>query len=85
MAAASSHDGPGARSWLSGLIWREFYFMILHHHPRVVSHAFRAQFDGIRFPNREDWFQAWCRGRTGYPLVDAAMRQINGTGYMHNR
>jgi len=84
-AAASSHGGPGAQAWLSELIWREFYFMILHHHPRVVSHAFRSQYDGIRFPNREDWFQAWCQGRTGYPLVDAAMRQINLTGYMHNR
>ncbi len=84
VAAALSRDGPGASTWLSELIWRA-YFMILHHHPRVVSHAFHAQFDGIRFPNREDWFLAWCQGRTGYPLVDAAMRQINGTGYMHNR
>ena len=85
VAAAASRDEPGARTWLSELIWREFYFMILHHHPRVVSHAFRAQFDSLRFSNREDWYRAWCQGRTGYPLVDAAMRQINGTGYMHNR
>ena len=85
VAAAVSRGGPGSTTWLSELIWREFYFMILHHHPRVVSHAFRPQLDGIQFPNREDWFQAWCEGRTGYPLVDAAMRQINGTGYMHNR
>jgi deoxyribodipyrimidine photo-lyase len=81
VAAASSDQGPGAQTWLSELIWREFYFMILHHHPRIVNRAFRAELDAIRFPNREDWFQAWCEGRTGYP----AMRQINEIGYMHNR
>ena len=82
---ARSRRGPGADTWLSELVWRDFYFMILHHHPHVVTHAFHPELDGIQYPNREDLFAAWCEARTGYPLVDAAMRQINQTGYMHNR
>lgn len=78
-------QNPGAQTWLSELIWRDFYFMILHHHPHVAQRAFRAEFEGLRFPNDESLFAAWREGRTGYPLVDAAMRQINRTGYMHNR
>jgi deoxyribodipyrimidine photo-lyase len=75
----------GAAVWLSELIWRDFYFMILYHHPRVVSHSFRPEYDGIRFPNNPDLFSAWREARTGYPLIDAAMRQLNSSGYMHNR
>jgi deoxyribodipyrimidine photo-lyase len=78
----------GAAIWLSELIWRDFYFMILHHHPHVVEHAFKPAYDKIVFEDGEtatQHFQAWCDGRTGYPLVDAAMRQLNRTGYMHNR
>jgi len=82
---ARERGGEGAATWLSELIWREFYFMILHHHPGVVDHAFRTEYDGIRYPGSEAHFQAWCEGRTGYPLVDAGMRQLNSTGYMHNR
>ncbi len=85
MRAVQGNPGEGARVFLSELIWREFYFMILHHHPRVVEHAFRMQYDRLPFANREDLFQAWCQGLTGYPLVDAAMRQLNQAGYMHNR
>lgn len=77
--------GDGAATWLSELVWRDFYFMILHHHPRVVNHAFKPAYDAIRWPNDQALFDAWCAGRTGYPIVDAAMRQINQTGYMHNR
>ncbi|MBX9903440.1 MAG: DNA photolyase family protein [Burkholderiales bacterium] len=77
--------GEGAATWLSELVWRDFYFMILHHHPRVVTHAFKPAYDAIRWPNDKTLFDAWCTGRTGYPIVDAAMRQINQTGYMHNR
>ncbi len=80
--------GRGAQTWLSELIWREFYFMILHHHPRVVAQAFKPAYDAIEWAAGQAAdadFQAWCEGRTGYPLVDAAMRQINQTGYMHNR
>jgi deoxyribodipyrimidine photo-lyase len=77
--------GKGAQVWLAELIWREFFHMILFHHPRVAQHAFRTEFDAIAWENREDYFQAWCEGRTGYPIVDAAMRQLNQTGFMHNR
>jgi deoxyribodipyrimidine photo-lyase len=78
-------SGEGPATWLSELVWRDFYFMILHHHPHVVSRAFKPAYDAIRWPNDERLFAAWCEGRTGYPIVDAAMRQLNQTGYMHNR
>jgi deoxyribodipyrimidine photo-lyase len=80
--------GNGAAVWLSELIWRDFYCMILHHHPHVVGHAFKPAYDTIAWESgdhAEQLFSAWCDGRTGYPLVDAAMRQLNLTGYMHNR
>jgi deoxyribodipyrimidine photo-lyase len=83
--AACARASRGAALWLSELTWRDFYFMILYHHPHVVERAFRVECDALRFENRGEWFAAWCEGRTGYPLVDAAMRQINRTGYMHNR
>lgn len=89
MLAAYAHaraaQSAGAASWLSELIWREFYQQILYHHPHVVSRAFRPQFDRIAWEDDDAAFAAWCEGRTGYPLVDAAMAQINQTGYMHNR
>ena len=78
-------DSEGAATWLSELIWREFYAQILHHHPHVVGHAFRPEYDRLQFEDRPQWLQAWKRGMTGYPLVDAAMRQLSSTGYMHNR
>ena len=80
--------GRGAEIWLSELIWRDFYFHILHHNPHVVTRAFKPKWDAIRWDTGADadaLFAAWCEGRTGYPLVDAAMRQLNQTGYMHNR
>jgi deoxyribodipyrimidine photo-lyase len=78
--------GVGAETWLSELIWRDFYFMILHHHPHVATdHTFKPEFDKIAWPGTDAHFLAWCEGQTGYPLVDAAMRQLNQTGYMHNR
>ncbi|HSN40729.1 MAG TPA: deoxyribodipyrimidine photo-lyase [Burkholderiales bacterium] len=83
--AACLDAGRGAQAWLNELVWRDFYFMILHHNPGVVGHAFRPEYDALEFPNDKTLFAAWCEGRTGYPLVDAAMRQINRTGYMHNR
>jgi deoxyribodipyrimidine photo-lyase len=78
----------GAEVWLSELIWREFYHQILHHHPHVVKSAFKREYDAIAWEHgklAKQHFAAWCEGRTGYPLVDAAMAQINQTGYMHNR
>ena len=78
--------GASAETWLSELVWRDFYFMILQHHPRIAEgHAFKPEFDAIVWPGSGVNFQFWCEGRTGYPLVDAAMRQLNQTGYMHNR
>lgn len=82
---ALSRGGDGAQTWLSELIWREFYAQVLWHHPRVVNHAFRPELDTLPFPSNPEKFSAWCEARTGYPLVDAAMRQINLSGYMHNR
>jgi len=82
---AASVQSQGGDAWLSELIWREFYFAVLQHFPHVVERAFKPDYDAIRFPNPEGHFQAWCEARTGFPLVDAAMRQINSTGYMHNR
>jgi deoxyribodipyrimidine photo-lyase len=77
--------GEGAETWLSELVWREFYQMLLWHYPGTVSHAFQTRFDAIAWPNPAGHFDAWCQARTGYPIVDAAMRQLEQTGYMHNR
>jgi deoxyribodipyrimidine photo-lyase len=78
----------GASVWLSELIWRDFYVQILANFPRVAAGSFKPEYDTITWeqgPQAQVLFQAWCEGRTGYPLVDAAMLQINQTGYMHNR
>ncbi|MEO5670239.1 MAG: deoxyribodipyrimidine photo-lyase [Ramlibacter sp.] len=83
----------GAATWLSELIWREFYFQVLANFPHVADEhgwgrSFKPEYDAIRWetgPAADALFAAWCEGRTGYPLVDAAMGQINRTGYMHNR
>lgn len=79
----------GATIWLSELIWRDFYFMILANHPRLASGAsFKPEYDKIQWESgkyAQRLFKAWCEGKTGYPLVDAAMRQLNSSGYMHNR
>jgi deoxyribodipyrimidine photo-lyase len=78
----------GAAVWLGELIWRDFYFQILSNFPHVAQGAYKREYDAIQWeqgPHAEVLFKAWCEGRTGYPLVDAAMAQINQTGYMHNR
>jgi deoxyribodipyrimidine photo-lyase len=78
----------GAEVWLSELVWREFFQQVLHHHPHVAGHAFKREYDKIRWEggkHAQGWFEAWCAGRTGYPLIDAAMRQLLHTGWMHNR
>ena len=83
---ARNHANAGSQTWLSELIWRDFYFQILHHHPQVAAgKAYKAEFENLPFPNDIALFKAWCEGKTGYPLIDAAMRQINSTGFMHNR
>ncbi len=85
---AAQFGSEGAAVWLSELIWRDFYFQILSHHPHVVTHSFKPEYDAIAWeagPQADALFDAWCEGRTGYPLVDAAMLQLLQTGYMHNR
>ncbi|MGA9637010.1 cryptochrome/photolyase family protein [Flavobacterium sp.] len=71
--------------FLSELIWREFFMQILFHFPKVVTHNFKSSYDGIQWRNNEAEFERWCSGNTGYPMVDAGMRELNATGYMHNR
>jgi deoxyribodipyrimidine photo-lyase len=75
----------GAETWLNELIWREFYLAILYHFPHVRQRNFRPQYDAIPWDNDERAFEAWRQGRTGYPIVDAAMRQLVESGWMHNR
>ncbi|MBV1775587.1 DNA photolyase family protein [Burkholderiaceae bacterium DAT-1] len=82
---ALQHQDEGSQTWLSELIWRDFYQQILWHRPDVVEHAFKPEYDALPFPNDPALFKAWCDGQTGYPIVDAAMRQLNRTGFMHNR
>jgi deoxyribodipyrimidine photo-lyase len=72
-------------SWLNELIWREFYMMILYHFPHVVNGAFKPSYNNIPWTNNEHHFQLWCNGKTGYPIVDAGMHELNQTGFMHNR
>lgn len=71
--------------WLNELIWREFYHMILWHFPQVATQAFKPAYDRVQWLNDEQEFARWCEGTTGYPIVDAGMRELNETGYMHNR
>jgi deoxyribodipyrimidine photo-lyase len=77
--------GPSDEVFLSELIWREFFMQILFHFPKVLDQNFKPKYNGVAWLNRADDFGLWCEGKTGYPLVDAGMRQLNATGYMHNR
>ena len=74
-----------SETFLSELIWREFFMQIIFHFPHVVTKNFRPKYDGIQWVNNKEDYDNWCQGKTGYPLVDAGMRQLNETGYMHNR
>jgi deoxyribodipyrimidine photo-lyase len=83
---ASSPEGrQGVQTWLNELIWREFYTSILYHFPHVLRRSFRAQMENIPWRNPVEDFQAWTNGRTGFPVVDAAMRQLEEIGWVHNR
>ncbi len=84
-AVAQEALAQKADKWLSELAWREFYMMILWHFPHTTDHSFKPAYDHIKWRNNETDFKAWCTGKTGYPLVDAGMRQLNETGFMHNR
>src|SRR5205085_11289057 len=87
--AARERTSAGAATWLKELVWREFYFQVLANFAQVArGESFRPEYDRIAWlqgPEADARFAAWCEGRTGYPLVDAAMLQLNTTGYMHNR
>lgn len=78
---ALSHN----ETWLNELIWREFFMQILFHFPKVVNYCFKEKYENIVWRNNEAEFEKWCNGETGYPIVDAGMRQLNQTGQMHNR
>lgn len=84
-AAATPVARQGAEAWLNELIWREFYITILYYFPHVLRESFRSELRHIAWENDETKYTAWCEGRTGYPVVDAAMRQLKATGWMHNR
>jgi deoxyribodipyrimidine photo-lyase len=81
----SEEAGASLQTWRQELAWREFYKQVLAHWPQVVTEPFRPGFGNFEWENRQDLWQAWCEGMTGYPIVDAAMRQLNQTGWMHNR
>jgi deoxyribodipyrimidine photo-lyase len=83
--ASGAQARTGARTWLTELIWREFYQSILYHFPHVLQQSFRADLQAIHWDDDEAAFAAWCEGHTGYPVVDAGMRQLAHTGWMHNR
>jgi deoxyribodipyrimidine photo-lyase len=83
---AHHKGGAGALTWLNELIWREFYQMLLHHHPQLaLGQSFKPYLNAINYTKSTEKFTAWCEARTGFPLIDAAMLQLNQTGYMHNR
>jgi deoxyribodipyrimidine photo-lyase len=85
VAAAFPGRAGGAWKWIDELIWREVYSAILEEHPHVLVRSFRPEYQAVLWEDDEDLFRAWCEGRTGYPFVDAAMRQLEREGWMHNR
>jgi deoxyribodipyrimidine photo-lyase len=78
-------DAEGIQGWLSELIWRDFYFQIIYNRPSAAQQSFKPEYVALQWENDEALFKAWCEARTGFPIIDAAMRQINQTGFMHNR
>ena len=74
-----------SNKWLNELIWRDFYASILYHFPEVENKAFKKKYDGIVWENNQEYFAKWCNGETGYPIIDAGMKQLNESGFMHNR
>ena len=83
--AGGKASRDNAQVWLDELIWRDFYLQILHYFPHVLGNNFRSKYDAVVWRDDKAEFAAWCAGQTGYPIVDAAMRQMNETGWMHNR
>ena len=85
MRAGMSHKSIGAKTWVSEIIWRDFYQTILDAFPHVAIGPFKPEYKKIKWRGKEEYFKAWCEGQTGFPIVDAAMRCMNQTGLMHNR
>lgn len=85
LAGARGEQVTSIEAFLTELIWREFYQQVLYFHPHTTDHAYLPQFEKVAWENRTDLFTRWCQGETGYPIVDAAMKQLNETGWMHNR
>ncbi len=85
LAKVEGKEKEGIETFISEIIWRDFYFQILDHFPHVEKESFKPEYRVLSWENREDYFEAWKNGRTGFPIVDAAMRQLNQTGWMHNR
>jgi deoxyribodipyrimidine photo-lyase len=85
LADAAFGEATGRSAFLRELVWREFYYHVLWHRPDVETRAFLPRFRALPWQNREDWFARWKAGETGYPIVDAGMRQLAQTGWMHNR
>lgn len=84
-AMVKAASGNNKETFFNELIWREFFMQILWHFPHTVTKSFRPKYDNIKWRNNEKEFKAWCEGKTGYPIVDAGMRELNATGHMHNR
>ncbi|MGM0381201.1 MAG: cryptochrome/photolyase family protein [bacterium] len=78
-------ETAGAETFIEELIWRDFYHQLLYNFPEVAEENFKSDFDSVEWEENEEWFRAWREGQTGYPIVDSAMRQLNKTGWMHNR
>lgn len=85
LTEARGEEVASIEAFLTELIWREFYQQVLYNHPHTIEHAFLPQFEDVSWENKDSLFECWCSGLTGYPIVDAAMRQLNETGWMHNR
>lgn len=82
---ARQHDSEGASAWLGELIWREFFQQVLYHHPNAARESFRPEYRNLAWPGKAEWFERWKNGQTGYPIIDAAMRCLAGSGWLHNR
>ncbi|MEK9657291.1 MAG: deoxyribodipyrimidine photo-lyase [bacterium] len=85
VALAQEQDSNGADVWLTELIWREFYQMIAYHYPHIRTGSFKPKYQRLEYPGSEEHLEAWKQGQTGFPIIDAAMRCLNQTGWMHNR
>ena len=82
---AQQHASTGSDTWINELIWREFYQMIAYHYPHIKTGAFKEKYQNLQYPNDDIHLEAWKQGQTGFPIIDAAMRCLNQTGWMHNR